>query len=413
MPLCINESYATVSCRKIVRCAIFIICPILSLPLLFAECYNNKRYAYWLFALFMGVCSLLLVPPYDDLFRNFKIYTDRIEGVSWPDFILYLSYNVKFDFFVYLLEWIYQSLGMSFGWVRLTLVFVSYLLFFYLYDSFCKEQYTSIKDRRRCFWMILLIMPFLSISTGLRYGMAACLFSYVFCMWFIFKKYYWWHYLLLIMGVFTHFSMLMLVLVLLISSFMPNNMPKAFWWIVFFALVTCSSKCAPLLEYLAISDSWSDYLLKYTEGRYSDGSYLEGHNIFFWIPYVARYLVVLMFFCAICRNVPYNKETKIMYVIFFLFAITVQYHALNKRIDYFFTLLGGLYILKYVGVRKLFFNVLMLYTIFTILISWRGYTITRWYYLFAPIPIAISMDYDQKWVNENINYRGERVVYDR
>lgn len=413
MSLYIGKNHSSVGLRKFVAYIIFIICPIFSLPLLFYEGCKNKRYAYWLFAFFMGICSLLLVPPYDDLFRNFKIYTDWIEGASWNDFLLYLSYNVKFDFLVYLLEWICQSFGLSFGSVRLILVFISYFLFFYVFDSFCKEQYASMKDRYRCFWMILLIMPFLSISTGLRYGTAACIFSYVFCMWFIFNKYCWWHYLFLIVGVCTHFSMLILVLALFVSFFMPNNMRKSIFFLIFFVLIIGSNLFSLLIELLPISDSLNDYLLDYTEGRYSDGSYLEGHNIFFWIPYVARYLVVLMFFCVICKEVPYNKETKILYVIFLLFALTLPYHALNKRIDYFFTLLGGLYILKYVGTRKLFLNLLMLYTVFTILISWRGYTITRWYGLFAPVPIAISMDYDQKWVNENINYRGERIVYDR
>lgn len=408
-----SELYTLSSNRKFITCVIYFICPVLSLPLLFKECYNNRRYAYWLFAFFMGICSLLLVPPYDDLYRNYKLYTDWIEGVSWSDFILYVSNNVKFDFVVYLLEWIYQRIGLSFGFIRLTLVFISYLLFFYIYDLFCKYKSILSEDRRLYFWMILLIMPFLSISTGLRYGIAACLYSYVICMWFIFNKYSWWHNLLLIIGVCAHFSMLMLIMVLLVSYFMPNNMSKTFFLLVFCLLILCSSLFPLLLGYLPISDSLNEYLLSYTEGRYSDGSYLEGHNIFFWIPYFARYLVVIMFFYVIYKKVPYNKETKIMYVIFFLFAFTVSFHALNKRIDYFFTLLGGLYILKYVGVRKLFFNLLMLYTIFTILVNWRGYTITRWYYLFSPIPVALTMDYDQKWVDENINHRGERMVYDR
>lgn len=413
MSLKVEKYNITIGIIKIITCVIFIICPVFSLPLLLVECYNNKRYAYWLFALFMGICSLILVPPYDDLYRNFKVYTDWIEGSSWSDFILYISLNIKMDFLIYLMEWVYQSLGLSFGLVRLTLIFVSYLLYFYLYDSFCENQYFTLNDRRYCFWMILLIIPFLSISTGLRYGIAACLFSYVFCMWFIFKKYYWWHYFLLIIGICSHFSMLMFVMLLFMSFLMPNKMSKLFFLSVFSVLVVCSNLFSVLLEYLPIPATLNDYLLSYTEGRYSDSNYLNGNNIFFWIPYIARYLIVFMFFYMIYKRVPYNKETKIMYMIFLLFAFTISFHELNARVDYFFTLLGGLYILKYVNINRLFLRLFIFYTVFTIFISWRGYTITKWYYLFTPIPIVISMDYDQKWVDENINYEGKRIVYDR
>lgn len=39
---------------------IFFCCPILAMPMVINGCYRRKRNAYVLFALFMGLCSMLL-----------------------------------------------------------------------------------------------------------------------------------------------------------------------------------------------------------------------------------------------------------------------------------------------------------------------------------------------------------------
>ena len=51
-------------------------------------------------------------------------------------------------------------------------------------------------------------------------------------------------------------------------------------------------------------------------------------------------------------------------------------------------------------------NFYLVYTfniVLSLVIGWRIHTITRWPYLFAPFSVALSKDYDENWIHENID----------
>ena len=58
-------------------CLIFILHPLLCLPLIIIEVYNKRHYALILLGCFMGLCAMLW-PPTGDLYRHTMDYFDYI-----------------------------------------------------------------------------------------------------------------------------------------------------------------------------------------------------------------------------------------------------------------------------------------------------------------------------------------------
>lgn len=89
------------------------------------------------FSLFMGLCAMLLYPPVADLYRHWVNFQD-IKLFEWNDFLFFLGVNIKVDFLLPLLEFIFIKYGISFGFLRFLLVASTTMLFLNAYNSYCK-----------------------------------------------------------------------------------------------------------------------------------------------------------------------------------------------------------------------------------------------------------------------------------
>lgn len=381
----------------------FLCSPVLSLWFVFTECCNNKRYAYILLSLFMGLLSMLVCFPWSDLYRHYLEYI-QISRFDWSDFLNYQSLNIKMDFLLQWMEYIYSHIGLSFGFIRFTFIFVVYLLYFNIYNLYCQMQYSSTFLRRLyCLGVIMLFIPFATISNGLRFGFAISLFAYVMCHWFIFEKRNYWDYIILLLSVYTHMAILIFLFMVLLSMLMPNRLNKKIFLLILFISFQSSYLILNYSSYLPFSYELNRYIAFYTEGRYStmDG-YMTGGNIFYWILVAGPYVLLLIYFLYIYAYVPYNKQTKLIYVLFLLYGFTSSFFALNARVMHVILLVGGLYLLRYLDFKKSFIMILLIYTIGINVVQWRKYWHSHWYYLFTPIPVALTGDFSDEWVNENI-----------
>lgn len=361
----------------------------------------------------MGLCAILLVPPNADLYRHWKIY-ETISMMDWGEFLLYMSYNIKIDFLLYFLEFVFTRYEISFGFVRFLLVFIASLLFLRIYDYFIKSEQKESCDRLLVFGFVLLIIPFSALATGLRFTFAAVIVSFYICKRYVFHKKKFFDFLLLILAIYFHFSILMIIMLIIMKILKLYIPRKSFFYFILGVLFIISNSLNLLFSYLPLGDL-GNYLLNYIEGEYSDTSYLSGFNIFFWLPVVFGYTVNILFIFLFCKNVPINKDTSIVYNHFLLYAFTSSFFALNGRVQFFFFLYGIIFFIKYVSVSKvkMLFHIYLMYTIFTVLVGWRMHTITRWYYLFSPLPVALTMDYDDNWIFENIDPSGSPYIYNR
>ena len=164
------------------------------------------------------------------------------------------------------------------------------------------------------------------------------------------------------------------------------------------------SSSLPLILQLFPLGEINNYLLMYTEGKYSDTSYLSG-NVFFWLPIWIGQVASLSLFVFFILYVPINHQSSIMYNLFLLWAFTSNYSAINGRVQFFFYGVGVFYLLYNAKLKniQIVFGVFLFSIITGQVIGYRKHTVTRWPYLFAPYPVALQMDYDVNWIYNNVD----------
>lgn len=381
---------------------IFFLSPILSFPFAINGCYRNRKNAYLLFALLMGVCALLLYPPRADSYRHYLQFSD-IALMDWGDLLLYLSLKLKPDFLLYILEYYFVSIDLSFGYIRFFLVVIAYVLYLKLYDYFCKSPDFEQVSRKKIFWFVILIVPIATISNGLRYGFAAVLISFFICKRYIFLKKTIWDYLLVVISLCFHFGIILIMPLLVLRSCGFYIKRKVLFILLFIFLFFISNTFALIVSILPLGDL-SSILQMYTEGKYADTSYLSG-NFFFWLPIIFNNVVQFLIAYLCVKRMPCNKGTSLVYNLFLLWAFVSSFYSVNGRVMFFFSLYGLLFLIAYQKGRMLknFYLVYTFNIVLSLVIGWRIHTITRWPYLFAPFSVALSKDYDENWIHENID----------
>lgn len=389
----------------------FFCCPVLAMPMVINGCYRQKKNMYLLFSLFMGLCAMLLYPPVADLYRHWVNFQD-IKLFEWNDFLFFLGVNIKVDFLLPLLEFIFIKYGVSFGFLRFLLVASTTMLFLNAYNSYCKSMKPNDRDRCVFLWFVIFIIPYAAVAVGLRSSFAASLVSYYIFRHYVLNEKRFIDIGLLLIAFFFHFGVMMVIPLILLAEVGLYVRHKPIFYLVFGILFFVSQSFGLLVSVLPLGEL-NDYLVSYTEGEYASTEYLEGHNIFFWLPTIGHYTCNILFFAIFCKNVPITKQTSLVYNLFLLTAFTSAFFAVNGRVMAYFYYYGIFFLMKYAGMSKLkvLFKTYVFLTLFGFMLEWRKHTITRWYYLFSPYPVALSMDYDDNWVMNNVNPNGELYIY--
>ena len=148
------------------------------MPMVINGCYRRKRNAYVLFALFMGLCSMLLLLPTAAAYRHAELFYE-METWNWDELLLYLSFNIKVDFILFLYEFGIIQLGLTYGFVRFGWVVIAYLIYFYIYDCMLDSPQIKCLNHWKFLWIVFLLNTNEGISSCLRYVYAATLISLV------------------------------------------------------------------------------------------------------------------------------------------------------------------------------------------------------------------------------------------
>ena len=133
-------------------CLIFILHPLLCLPLIIIEVYNKRHYALILLGCFMGLCAMLW-PPTGDLYRHTMDYFDYIDK---DEFELKLG---QFDFILYYLSYVFANLGINFELVRFLFVFLSYMIVFFIFEDMGKTTEFITKHYRISLCIFFFSVP--------------------------------------------------------------------------------------------------------------------------------------------------------------------------------------------------------------------------------------------------------------
>lgn len=384
-------------------------CPILSIPFLISESFKSNRIFQLLLAFTLGLIAMLGVPPQSDLYRHAQDFYS-IKNLDWNDFALYLKYTFNIDFLLPFIELLYTKLGLSFGWIRLSLIFIAYILFFDLYNK-AKSRLPKTMSLQ-FFITVLFILPFSTISTGLRFGFAESLLCYVIIKRCLLGIKHWPDIILVIISIYFHAGCLMFLCCIFISYLFPNNLKKSIFLIMFCICLIISTGFSSIITYLPFNDLLLSHIIEYTEGKYATNEYLSHMNFF---GLLTSYVNICMFwiFMILFVKSKINCSNKIVFTTILLFAMTFSLYSLNGRVRSFLLILLPFYLAVNANYLKLVCRALICVAIINVVIQWRAFTVSTAFYLFTPIPIAIYHDYDERWINENVHPDGGLKIYHR
>lgn len=392
-----------------VVCLIFILCPIATLPWIINGCYNNKKKYYILASLFMGICALILFLPVGDQYRHAMNYYN-LRGQPWIVYYLLSIANGQIDFIVNGILFIANYYDLPFGFVRAFLSTVCAYLFLLLYDDFCNcSIQTNNKYKELIFWVIFFIFPLSSICSGLRFSTSVCIVVYVFVKWNILKKKKITDGLFLLLAVLIHTGIIIAIIVYGVSCIVSMRINKK---IFIFLLIVCffiSSSFYLILEYLPLPSLLSDYVQKYTDGKFANSEYItSGSNIIGLIQtYLGLYGNLLTVVIPILINFKYNSGTKYLYALLILYVLTTNMFSLNGRIGIIIIIYGGFALIRFwrKDIRKVLISLVCIAVVMQVF-NWKKLKYPNYRYFVYPIVFIADADYGYKWMEENVNEEG-------
>ncbi|WP_277850149.1 EpsG family protein [Moellerella wisconsensis] len=236
----------------------------------------------------------LYIPPLGDLYRH------HLEYINTPNIFI----NTKLDFFLYYNLFIFKKLGIPFYFIPPIYVSLSLYLYLKSFDLFYKIRGT--KNLLLCIIIILLSVNYISIASGLRYGLAAAIVIYAYSH-LIIKNNKLFSIILIIISTQIHFSTYLFLAPILLSSI---NLSKRLFFSLCILSLIFSNTAIPILNIITeklnhgssyISGVWSS----------SENNNLAGQARFF-LNKLPFYIYFFIFFFIIKNNSNY-KNNNILY----------------------------------------------------------------------------------------------------
>lgn len=164
---------------------ILIVCPLFALPFVLNGIYRQKKSAYFLFSLILGLLSWLQIPS-GDLFRHTM---DYYEQYGTPISSIF-DFTYGFDFIGKLGKWVLINNGLPYQYFRLismteSFYILSLILIWMLNHS--KRAYTPSEAFVR-FILLFLLFEFIQTTSGTRYCFAVYNYIYGLHLWFNIRK---------------------------------------------------------------------------------------------------------------------------------------------------------------------------------------------------------------------------------
>lgn len=392
----------SLSLRCLQLIILFIICPILSFPLLLYYASERKRWAYTMLAIFMGFCAMLW-PPTGDLYRHSMMYFEfkEMNIVQFGDFI-----KLKFDFLLYLVSFVFGKIGIPFEFVRFFFIFIAYKLVFFIFEDCSIRNYKMCQSKRTVFLIFFFSVLFFTIVQGMRYGFASILIAFGGYQYLVRSKTN--GLLYIVASCVTHFSVIPVALIIVIAKFGVKI--KRFWIIAL--SVICLLCLNPIvfqvvLDMLPLDPTLHKVLSAYITG-YWGGEFLEDHSLKYQISKYLSHLTMypLLYFTFRSNYTqPFGQFTKLLVVVVAAcFAIS---DTLYFRIALLFIAVGlALFFLD----AKQYSRVKIYILIFCSSLSFlsqiytfrREATISREYMLFFPAQFGFSSTFSKQWIEQHV-----------
>lgn len=147
---------------------LFLISPVLSIPLIFRDIYLNKKVGYILFAGIFFILSYFYIPSSGgDKSYYFNLY-NFFSSMSFEDAILYIEKNMTDVTFWYLIL-IFSHLGISFSFLAGSVTAISLGVLFYIFHKSVIENKLSKFMIFTLFVTLICSLSLPSLFSGLRF----------------------------------------------------------------------------------------------------------------------------------------------------------------------------------------------------------------------------------------------------
>ena len=394
---------------RLVVIAIFLVYPILSLPLILSEIYNRKKYAFVLLSIFMGYMAILWAPT-GDLYRHNISY---LEYKDMPTFELTI---MQFDFVLHILSWSFARLGIHFEIIRFLFVTISYLCINYIFFDFVKRHPILERNFLLTYSVLFFSVNFFNITFGLRFGFGCVILTTGYYL--IFYKNDKGGWLLSILSIFIHYSLLFIVFTMIVGRLRKSSGKKIAYVGLIFFLIPSTTLLEAIINFLPIGDVPKKILLLYTSGYWS-GEFLENRSLLYRIATflwnVATYYCIYVFYIQKRSSNP----TSILPLFLFVWGISSCSVELFSRITNFLVIPLCLWMLTmwgngYFKIQRIrFLRLLLIIAFISNIYSLRfvifesKYTKLMYYTSYN----ILMENYDSNWINKNINPNGSLSKY--
>ncbi len=403
---------STISSDCILTSILFIIFPLFSTPLIIKGMIQCKKWAFFLWACFMGLLGILY-PPVGDIYKytlDFQTY----KGLDWNSFLYFISF--KFDYLLSFVSYAIGIIDLNFDLSRFIYNFIGYLIL----GNICLDiigNNNSIKGNRSAIIYTIFIFIHFNIITYLwRFGLSTAFFAYgaYFIVYKNNKK--GWFYISL--SVLSHFSFIIFAIGLLFYRLFKLKK----WSIAILCICTLfiDSRVASLLfQYLPISiiEQYSGYI----DGYYAN-EYVKDHSfryqLYIFLTNSITYVAILIYLITYKNRKRNDGVISLTNTILVIACLSLPFDTLRTRflaVLLLFIKMSVLYFYDYSKRSKLYLKILCLAVIFGNCMSvWsirRQIEISDYsILLYSTAPQIICHTYDNKWINTHILPNGDISV---
>lgn len=407
--------------ESVIVSVLFILQPFLSLPfLLFQILKRGNKIYYSLLSLLFGLFAYSMVPM-GDLYRHYSYMYWMQDTIDSSAFFYDLISS--FDYIIKLSLYICFKLGITPQLISLLIVFISFQIIFYLYNTSLKIN-TQLGKSWRLIFLLLLIFTqdFLISATKLRFPLGLSFLILTIGYAILFNKI---KYKFYILSFLSHFSALIFFPILYLYKKSSLSKTRKFFIITIIIAPFTELVIQTLFSFIyELYGSHSDIMIKlnsYINGYWAE-DFFKDYSINKVIHHYIKmglYFSILLYFLIIKNN---NKRRKIIYLTLSFINLTLTFPNIFNR---FFTvgLVVGIIaiMLEFIPRVSLTKKILVSVILFLSSLNFMAnlYAHNKWYSLsflneatYQSSFYILNNKYERNWIDAHIDHTGAIINYD-
>lgn len=221
------------SVLDIVGCLVYILNPILSIPVIIYGMIRGTKLSVFLYSFVVSFISFMYVPNIEmDKARHIEFY-DLSLSLNLEQFFV-MNFEGSPDFLFRLILFIGANVGISFQVLTFAITFLTVYLIMKSYFAVYKRYIVSNRYRFLVVTLFVFSISYIDVISGIRYTLAISFLFYGFCSNFLNKNRF--AIIWIVLGVLIHFSVVIFAIIYLFSKYLNKIKIKYFRWLLLVSL---------------------------------------------------------------------------------------------------------------------------------------------------------------------------------